>query len=29
MSKILKNQKANCKRWNFENVLDFKYLYFS
>jgi len=29
MSKILKNQKANSKRWNSENVLYFKDLYFS
>ena len=29
MSKILKNYKANSKRWNSKNILYLKYLYFS
>jgi len=29
MLKILTNKKANSKRWNSENVLYFKYIYFS
>jgi len=28
MSKILKDQKTNCKRWNFGNVLYCEYLHF-
>jgi len=28
MSKIQKNKKTNCKRWNSENVLYCKYLHF-
>jgi len=28
MSKILKNKKANSKRWNSENVLYLMYLFF-
>jgi len=28
MSKILKNQKRNCKLWNSKNILYCKYLYF-